>query len=254
MGALSAAVVAALLVTQPFGGGGTAAEGPPPTQLEAKAERLAERAAEEPGDAGATRAALVAWIDAGNDRVDQSRFDEAEPDFSTAVRDYRRGLGLWPGFLRLTGGEASADLAEGAGDTYFRLTEIGTRDLARLEADLAAGLAAMRIAGGHNHTLYTLSHQAIFSYFNGEFDGGEATAETAKADVEPDVLDAVENQFVEYRERAEVFRGQLRRARQELRRSGEDLLARPLKVFRSNAELNDDDPTVSASNPPPSRG
>lgn len=236
--------VGALLIAQPFGQGDTASGKPPPTRLEAKAAQIEAQLAETPADAKLLRSTTTAWIEAGNERISHSRLTGVGPSFPAIVRDYRTGLEAWRGFLRQTSGEASTELAEMAGSTYFRLTEIGTRDLAQLESDIADSVAAMRIASRHNHTLFTLSNVAFFEYFNGEFDSGERMAETARTEVTKELLAGVEEQFVEYRERAEVFRRQLQRARGELRRTGNELLPKPLKVYRSSTELNTDDPTL----------
>ena len=203
VGVLLFVVVATVLIAQPFGGADSTPTKPPLTRSERQATRADARVAEAPNDAKLVSAATLAWIGAADDRISHSRLTGRAMDFPAIARDYRAGVGQWRRFLRLSGGEASGELAEAAGAACFRLTEIGTRDLAQLEDDLGNAVAAERIAGRHNHTLFTLSNVAFFEYFNGEFASGERMAETAMTEVVGKLLPGVEGQFVEYRERAE---------------------------------------------------
>jgi len=237
------AIAAGLLIARPFGEEDARSDGPPPTRLEAKAQRIEARLEERPDNARLLRAATHAWLDAAHDRISSSRLKGAPIPFPALAHDYRAALKFWHAFLDQTGGEASADVAEAIANAYMNLTEIGSRDPAQIEADIAGAVRASQIAGRHIHDVHTLSPVAIIAYYNGEFDRGERTAGTTLATAERQVRPAVRQQFVEYRESAEVFRRLLRQAKQELRETGRPRLAEPLKVYRSTAELNQDDPT-----------
>jgi hypothetical protein len=237
-----AAGVVALLSGALGGGSDPAARPYPLTRLEQKAEELEDQAAERPGSAPLQRAAMRAWLAAGGDRI--SRMEtEAEPVPTAASEDFAAGLRNWHRYLGLKAGEVDPNLAEQAGNTYFLLLELGSRDLGEIEANAASAAAALRVAGRERPVLFTLSNEAIYGFFNGEFAAGDRAARAAVADAPPQTAAAVRDQFVSYRERAETFRGQLKAARAKLRRTGEDLLAKPLKAYKDSLGLNQEEPT-----------
>lgn len=211
--------------------------------MEAKAEQIEAQLEERPDDTKLLLDTMLAWLNAGHDQLN-NRLEGKPVRYPAMARDYRIGLGFWPTFLERTGGEASANVGENVANAYMTLTEIGSRDPAQIEADLADALRASQIAGRHIHDVHTLSPGAIIAYYDGKFDLGERIAATTLASAERQSRPGVRQQFVEYRERAEVFRRLLREAKQELRETGAARLAEPLKLFRTEAELNQDDPTV----------
>jgi len=226
------------------GGMDASSQSDPPTALEEKAERVEERLAEHPGDPALQRSTMQAWIEAGNQRL----FDldtATEPIPHVVPEDFEAGLRAWERYIRQTNGEADAELAEDAGDTYFRLLEIGSRDLAEIEANAAGAAKALRIAGSNSPDLFTLSNEAIYEYFNGELAAGERAARGAIADAPSKTVDIVKRQFAGYRERGEFFRRQLRQAAAELQETGEELLAERLKAYRDAVSVNKDDPGLS---------
>jgi hypothetical protein len=239
---LMIAAVATVAVVGPFGGDDASGQ-PPPTRMEAKAERIETQLDERPDDTKLLRATILAWVGAANDRISNSRLLGKPIPFPAVVRDSRIALALWPVFLEQTGGEASASVAENMTNAYMTLTEIGSRDPAQIEADLAGAVRASRIAGRHIHDVHTLSPAAIIAYYNGEFGQGEEIADTAVSTVEREIRPVVRQQFVDYRKYAEVFRRLLKQAKRQLRETGAARLAEPLKLYRNAAELNEDDPT-----------
>lgn len=230
-----------VLIAEPFGDEKASGE-PAPTPLEAKAEGVEAQLEESPNDAKLLRAALLAWSDAANDRISSSRLREVPIPYPALARDYVTVLRLWRSYLRQTGGTAGAALAENMANTYMRLAEIGSRDPAQIEADVAGAVRAIGIAGRLSHTLDALSNVAIFAYYNDEFGRGERMARTTLTTAPPESRPSVQEQFAEYRGNAGTFLRLLREARRELRETGRARLAEPLKVYRTSAELNEDDP------------
>ena len=231
-----------LLVAAPFDGEDSGAEGYPLSKLEKKAVRVERRLGRKPNDLGVLQSTALAWMEAGNKRT-QGVETRTEPIPAAASDDYRNAVRTWNRYLRRTGGEAGGDFAELAGRTYFRLAEIGSRNLGEIEANVTGAARALRIAGIEKPEMFTLSNTAIYAYFNGEFARGNTVSLAAAADIERSKRRLVLIQLHEYRERAEYFRGQLRRARAELRETGEELLDQPLQAYSSSTELNRDDPT-----------
>lgn len=231
--------VAAVAATDPFGAGPSADERPLST-AERAAERVERRLARSPQSARLLRATTQAWINAGNQRISKLS-SGAGPGAGPIREDFKAGFRAWNRYLRRMGGDVGGDIAELVGGAYFHLLEIGSRDLGEIEANAAGAARALTIAGRHKPTLFTLSNTAIYDYFNGEFAAGDRAAEGAAANVTFHKR-LVVGQLNGYRERAEFFRGQVRRAAQELQETGEDLLEEPLKAYSSSAELNQDNP------------
>jgi hypothetical protein len=240
----------ALLVVKPFDGESSShpsrPPAPPPTAEEKKAAAIERRLTDAPGDEKLLQAATMAWIGGGNERLSKARFGRLPSGHVTipAVinRDYRAGLRAWNRYLRATGGEAGVNLAETAGETYFVLMEIGSRDLGELEADAAGAARALRIAGRQRPDMFTLSNVAIFEYYNDEFAAGDKAARGAAADVPPATAKEVIVELREYRELGQTFRWLLRRGARELRETGASLLKEPLKAYRTAAYLNQEEP------------
>lgn len=230
-----------VLIAQPFGRQDASGE-PAPTPLEAKAEELEARLAEKPDDPTLLRTTLLAWYEAANDRISSSRLRGVAIPYRALARDYMIVLGLWRSYLRQTDEMAGAELAANMANVYMRLAEIGSRDPARIEADIAGAVRAIGIARRHSQAIDTLSNVAIFAYYNDEFGRGERRARTTVTTVPPESRPSVREQFAEYRRTARVFLHLLREARRELRETGRARLTKPLRVYRTSSELNEDDP------------
>jgi hypothetical protein len=196
---------------------------------------------------------MLAWIAAGNESIDKAHLGSQPLPF-TVQRDFHFGLRVWRRYLRQTGGEADAKIAEAAASSAFRLMELGSTGLGEIEAEAAEAARSGRIAGRHQPTLLTLSNVAIYEYFNGEFAAGDRTARRAAATVPPATRKEVLADLNESREFAEFFRGQLERAADELRRTGAEALPEPLKAFANAADLNTEKPSdreLRAAGTPP---
>ena len=193
-----------------------------------------KRAAAAGGDARVAR---------GRRRTGQPAADRCRPGCHRALRRPRgRTAGLEP-LPAGEGREGGPGPRQQAGNTYFTLLEVGSRDLREIEADSAGAARALRIAGRLRPILFTLSNTAIYAYFNGEFAAGDRAARAAAADAPEQTVATARRQLAGYRERAKFFRDQLRRATAELHRTGDDLLAKPLKAYRDALSLNKEDPT-----------
>lgn len=239
-----------LLVAKPFDGESSSQPSrpasPPPTAEERKAEAIERRLADAPSNEKLLQAATQAWVNAGNERLSKARFARLPSGHVTipAVinQDYRAGLRAWNRYLRATRGDAGVNLAETAGETYFVLMEIGSRDPAQLEADAAGAAQALRIAGRHRPDFFTLSNVAVFEYYNGEFAAGDIAARGAAADAPPATAKEALVELREYRELGQTFRWLLRQGARELRETGESLLKEPIKAYRTQAYLNQEEP------------
>ena len=224
-----------------LGGGDSTGRPYPLTRLEQQAEETQDSFDSQPESARLARLAMRAWLAAGGERATDLE-SKAHPVLAAPAEDFGAGLRDWHRYLQVTA-RVDPDLAEQAGNTYFTLLEIGSRDLGEIEANAVGAARALQIAGRLRPILFTLSNEAIYEYFNGEFAAGDRAARAAAADAPAQTVAAVRGQFAGYRERAQFFRGQLRRAKAELRRTGKDLLAKPLKAYRDALNLNKEDPT-----------
>jgi ribonuclease HI len=209
----------------------------PRSALERQAERAEGQLATDHEDKKLLLAVMQAWIEAGNDRL--SKVDtRTQPIPSAVSEDFGAGLRAWNHYLRQTGGKAGADIAELAGDTFFKLVEIGSTDPSEAEANAAGAARALRIAGKLRPTLYTLSNLAVYEYFDGEYAAGDRAAEGAAADIRKSESKSVIEQLDEYRERAERFNRRVKRGTETLRESDEAKLPVPIKGYGSPAGLN----------------
>lgn len=147
-------------------------------------------------------------------------------------------LETWNRYLQQTDGEAGANIAELAGETFFKLVEIGTTNPSEAAANAAGAARALRIAGRQRPTLYTLSNLAVYEYFNGEYAAGDRAAMGAAEDIAKAQSKGVIAQLDEYRERSETFVRQVRRGARKLRESGEEELSSPIKGYGSPAGIN----------------
>jgi len=232
-----------ILVARPFDGGDSSAKALPPTPLERGAERIERRLAKDPEDPKLLLAAMRTWFGAGYNRISEAR--NAYRPFPYAVTaDLKTGLRAWEAYLRQTGGEASVENAEFAGGVYVSLLELGSKDVADIEANAAEAARALRIASRHRQDLYTLSNVAVYDYLNGEYAAGSRAEREAAATFDAPARAAIViEQLDAYRERAETFRGLLRKAATELRESGDEELGEPLKAYVASGGLNEEDPT-----------
>jgi hypothetical protein len=220
----------------------------PPSADERRAERVEAHSVAAPHDRKRLLATMRAWIEAGDDRL--SRIDtRTQPIPSAVSEDLKAGLRAWNRYLRQTGGKAGADAAELAGYAFFQLVEIGSREPSEAEANAAGAARALRIAGRQRPTLFTLSNLAIHEYFNGEYAAGDRAARGAAADIKKSESKSVIEQLDEYRERAERFRGRLKRGAEELRESGEEELDAPIKGYGAPAGINGYEPGMGPNGP-----
>lgn len=239
------AAAALLLIVQPFSGDDASSDRPsrassdrlPRTPYEKRAEEIEKQLSENPKNERLLHTTTTAWIAAGNNKIRRTRF-EGQLRPAGIRRDFKAGLRAWNRYLQRTGGEADANLAEQAGDSFFKLMEIGSRNLTEIEANAAGAARALRIAGRHLPTLFTLSNVAINEYFNGEFAAGDKAARGAAADVSKAQAKGVIVELREYRELAELFRGQLKQSMEQLRATGAKQLSEPLKAYASSTGLN----------------
>jgi hypothetical protein len=234
-----------LLGTGAFDSGGSTPR--PLSPLERKAQQVERRLARNPEDKQQLLATMQAWIEAGNNRLSATEY-RTHPIPSAVSEDFKAGLRAWNRYLKQTGGEADAEIAELASGTFFQLVEIGSTDPGEAEANAAGAARAQRIAGKQQPTLYTLSNLATYQYFNGEYAAGDRSARGAAADVDkrPDI---VFEQLDAYRERAEKFRRRLKRGAEELRESGEEELETPIKGYGSAAGINGYEPGTGPNGP-----
>jgi hypothetical protein len=215
----------------------------PLSPSERKAKRMEERLAAKPSDRKLQLATFDAWVEAGGQRLTEIDV-EIEPIPAAVREDLEAGLRIWDRYLEQTEGKAGADIAETAGEVSFELAEIGSRDPADLEADVARAAKALQIAGRQRHTLYTLSNVSVYAYYNGEYARGNIAAKGAASGFKKKSRRAIVFEQLDfYRGNAKVFRRLLRQANAELDETGDELLEKPLKAYSGQAGLNKDDPT-----------
>jgi hypothetical protein len=231
---------AVALIAQPFDDN-SSAKALPPTPLERKAERVERQLAKDAEDPKLLLASMRAWLGAGYDRISKARNAyQPIPGFAVAA-DFKAGLNAWKAYLRQTGGEASVANAEIAGGAYVSLLELGSRDVAEIEANAAEAAHALHIASRHRQDLYTLSNVAVYEYLNGEYAAGSRAEREAAATFDAPARAAiVTEQLDAYRERAETFRRLLKQAAAE---AEDGQLEEPLKAYVSGGGLNQEDPT-----------
>jgi hypothetical protein len=188
---------------------------------------------------------MRAWIQAGAARL-QEVDARTDPIPAAVSEDYEAGLRAWRSYLVQTGNEASYDLAELAGSTFFQLVEIGSTDPDKATANAAGAVRAQKIICRHTADLLTLSNLASYEYFNGEYSAGDRAARRAAADIVGEGGDFgprdVIAQLNEYKERGEKFTARLKRGFETLEESGDDELGYAIKGYGSHAGLNGYEP------------
>lgn len=193
------------------GGTGDAAE-----VFHEQEERLEERLAEEPNDAGLllnlTRARLGA-AQAQTD-VDPQTGRPGQPP-PEAQDDYDEALESWNRYLEAAGDEVSASGALLVAQTYFGLAEGGSVSFRDVQENLETALRAQRIVAAEMPNYGSYSSLAIYEYFNGNFEAGDKAAKQAiaAAPSKPEAKNA-RKQLAEFRKRAKTYVAQSKRIEQ----------------------------------------
>ncbi len=208
---------------------------------EKKAVRIEKRLAEEPNNEGLLVAAVKTWIGAGAERL--IKIDTNYQPIPDAVgEDYEASLQAWNEYLKQTGGEASAELAEMAGGTFFQLAEIGSKSPHELTASVAAAVRAEKIVCKHEPSMFTFSDLAIYQYFNDEYAEGDKTSRRAVLDIGKSDRPSVAAQLKGYRERSKVFVSEVKKGFETLEETGEEELETPIRAYAHSAGINGEDP------------
>jgi hypothetical protein len=214
---------------------------------EKQAVQLERQLSKDPTDQVLLAAAMRAWIGAGAERLITIDTRSGEPIPDAVTEDYEAGLQAWNRYLKQTDGEASAEMAEMAGATFFQLVEIGSTDPRAVTANAAGAVRAEKIACKHEPNLLSLSELAAFQYFNGEYAAGDKAGKRAARYVVKSRRKAVFIQLNSAQERGEKFVARVKRGLKTLEETGEEELDTPIKGYGWAAGINGYEPGTEPS-------
>lgn len=175
--------------------------------LDEQAERIERRLAKSPQDEQLLLALTRARIGGGNAQV-EVKTETAAPTVTVGAReDYEAASATWSRYLKQAGDEPNAAVAQLLAGTFFRMAESST-SLLESEENIAKAAKAQKIAAEQRPSINSLSTQAIYQYFNGEFAAGDKTAKQVAAKAPKQEVVNVEKQLAEFRERGKKFEQQ----------------------------------------------
>ena len=185
-------------------------------------ERIEERLAKEPNDAGLLLTLTRTRISAAQAQTDvdpQTGLPGSPPP--DAQDDYDEALESWNRYLTLSGDEVSPGAAQLVAQTYFGLAERGSLTFNDIQENLAAAVRAQRIAAKGLPNAGSLSSLAIYEYFNGNFEQGDKAAKRsiALAASKPEA-ESAKKQLAEFRKRATSYVAQSEKFAKEQQKAG----------------------------------
>lgn len=209
---------------------------------EKRAVRVEARLARHPTDKGRLLGTMEAWIQAGSEQLKGIDARAGQPVPSVVTEDYEAGLRAWERYLTQAGASTDTDAASMAAGTFYQLVEIGSADPERAMANAAGAVRAMAIVVKHDPNLLTLSNLALYRYFNGEYAAGDMAGRRAALDVPKSNRRSVLVQLAEQQERGEKFVARVQQGARELRETGKEELAEPIKGYGTPAGINGYEP------------
>jgi tetratricopeptide (TPR) repeat protein len=176
-------------------------------------ERLEERLARSPNDAGMLLELTRARISAAQAQTDvdpQTGVPGTPP--ADAQDDYDEALESWNRYLEAAGDEVSPSGAQLVAQTYFGLAERGSVSFSDIQENLDTAVRAQRIVAAELSNFGAYSSLAIYEYFNGNFEAGDKAAKRAIATA-PSKAEgkAAKKQLAEFRKRAKRYVSQTER-------------------------------------------
>jgi tetratricopeptide (TPR) repeat protein len=199
------------------GGTGDAAE-----VFHEQEERLEERLAQNPNDAGALLNLTRARINAARAETDvDPQTGRLGVPPSDAQDDYDEALESWDRYRSLAGDEVSPSAALLVAQTYFGLAESGSISFGDLQENMEVAVRAQRIAVEGQPNAGTYSSLAIYEFFTGNFEAGDKAAKRAVALAPRPEVENAQKQLAEFRKRAKRYVAQSERvAKAEEKASG----------------------------------
>jgi len=195
--------------------------------LHEQAERLEAKLAKSPDDPQLLLALTRARIGAGNAQIQTESEAELPTVTLEAKEDFKAASTSWVKYLKQTD-EPNAAAAQLLAGSYFHLAESST-GLLEAEEYVREATKAQKIAVEQNPNLGVLSTLATYQYFNGEFDGGDATARRAAAKTGSKTeATSVEAQLAEFRKRGQKFAKQKKELAKVQKEVSKEKLENPL--------------------------
>ncbi|MFN8216645.1 MAG: hypothetical protein U0R71_08620 [Solirubrobacterales bacterium] len=209
-------VVGPVNVGEIFSSGNAASDAAKP--FEEQAERIEVKLKKSPEDAELLAALTRARINAGNSSVEEN--SEGQQVLTTeTVQQYQLASDAWTKYVKASGGEPSAGVAQVAAPAFITLAE--TSGIGELEANLAAASEAQQVVAQQRPSIGTLTTLAIYQYLAFEFAAAKKTeAEAVALANDKFERESIENQLKEYEKRGKELQANLAKLKQEAQQAG----------------------------------
>lgn len=195
--------------------------------FEEQAERLEQRLVKNPKDEQLLLALTRARINSGNAQAEVVSETEAPTYGPEARKELEAGYEAWNSYLKQAK-EPNPTAAQLIAGTFFKLAESATSVL-EAEENIAKATDAQKVAAQQSPSVGSLSTQAIFQYYNGEYAGGDKTAKKAvgKSSSKAEAKN-IEKQLAEFRKRSKGFDKQKKELAKVQKEVGKEQLKNPL--------------------------
>ena len=228
MGASLFLVVGPFSIGNLIGNGGTTSAA---KVSQERSERIEQKLRREPESEALLLALTRSRIAASNSLTEVSSETGATVHTPEGIQELERGIEAWGSYLKQSKGpQASAALL--VAQSYFSLAEYLAASGAGLEEvveNIEGAAKTQRLAAEAQPTINSLTTQAIYEYYAGNFAAGDKAVKQAEAKA-PSKAEAKEvgKQMAEFRERGKAFEKQKKEAEKEEAKFGKERLQNPL--------------------------
>jgi hypothetical protein len=209
------------------GSGGSASE-----VLDEQSERIESRLVKDPTNEQLLLALTRTRIAAGNAQIEPGTETSAPIVPAEARDDFDAAIAAWNSYLEQADDKANPAAAQLVAGTLFQLAESGSTTLSDAEAQ--------RIAADQQPSVGSLSTLAIYSYFAGDFAGGDKAMKEAQG-LAPAKAEAksIEKQLDQYRKRAQQFVKQAEQFKKAQPNAGKEQLQNPFGSLGGSGTLGE---------------
>jgi hypothetical protein len=195
--------------------------------LQEQAERTEQKLRRDPNDEALLLALTRARINAGNSLTEVNTETGATFFTQEGFQELERGLEAWNAYLKQAK-EPKASTALLVSRSYFSLAESSPSIEVAVE-NVAKAAATQHLAAEAQPTINSLTTEAIYQYYAGNFAAGDKAARQAEAKA-PSKAEAKEinKQMAEYRKRGKAFETQKKEIAKQEKAQGKERLQNPL--------------------------
>lgn len=195
--------------------------------LQEQAERTEQKLRRNPEDEALLLALSRARINAGNSLTEVNAETGATSYTLEGIQELQRGVEAWNAYLKQAK-EPKASAALLVSRSYFTLAESSPSLEATVE-NVAKAASTQHIAAEIQPTINSLTTEAIYQYYAGNFAAGDKAARQAeaKAPTKPEAKE-ISKQMAVFRKRGEAFEAQKKQIAKQEKAQGKERLENPL--------------------------